>query len=228
MKAKFNLRNLAYLLNIIGCLQFILLTGIAMTFYKGGTYIDPSPLGYIFWQNYFSDLGRVIAHSGIPNTISFVLFTTTVSLRGITQILFYISFPSLFKSYPNLRKTNFCASTLGIISGICLVGIAFTPSDTAGSFHDFFVVINYSFAFFSLILYSYVIFKIDKYPNFYAIIFMISAFILGVYFLFLSFTPNNLTPEGLLIYVVGQKFMIYTLLTCNTIQGYGALKRDSS
>jgi len=226
MIPKFIQRKISYILSIIGCVQFVLLTSIAMLFYKGGTYIDPSPLGYIFWQNYFSDLGRTVAHSGIPNTTSFVLFTIALSLWGITQIPFYITFPILFKNYPNLRKICISGSILGIISGISYVGIAFTPSDITGSFHDLFVVIGFSFVFFSIILYSIVIFKNDNYPNFYAIILTISAFILSVYFLFLFFTPNSQTSEGLLIYVVGQKFMIYTLLICNTVQSYGALKQN--
>jgi hypothetical protein len=228
MITKFIQRNLTYVLSIIGCLQFVLLTAIAMIFYKGGTYINPTPLSYLFWQNYFSDLGRTVAHSGIPNTTSFVLFTMALSLWGITQILFYIIFPTLFKNYPNLRKIIISGSILGVISGISYVGIAFTPSDIAGSLHDLFVLIGFSFIFFSIIIYSYVIFKNDNYPNFYAIILTLSAFILSVYFLFLFFTPNGQTPEGLLIYVVGQKFMIYTLLICNIIQGYGALKQNSS
>lgn len=228
MTTKFSFGKVIYILSIIGCVQFVILTAIAMVFYKGGTYIDPTPVGYIFWQNYFSDLGRTVAHSGISNTTSFILFTVTLSLWGITQIPFYITFPTLFKSYSNLRKVSICGSSLGIISGISYVGIAFTPSDITGSLHDLFVVIGFSFVFFSIILYSYVIFKTDNYPNLYAIILAISAFILSVYFLFLFFTLNSQTPEGLLIYVVGQKFMIYTLLICNIIQGYGALKQNSS
>ncbi len=225
---KFIQRNLPYILSIIGCLQFGVLTSIAMIFYMGGTYIDSSPLGYIFWMNYFSDLGRTVAHSGIPNTISFVLFTIALSLWGITQIPFYISFPTFFKTYPNLRKISISGSILGIISGISFVGIAFTPSDITSSFHDLFVVICFFFVYFSIILYSYVIFKNENYPNFYGIILTISAFILNVYFLILFVTSNSRTPEGLLISVVGQKLMIYTLLVSNIIQGYGALKQNSS
>lgn len=220
--------NLIYLFSIIGCIQFIILTAIAMVFYKGGTYIDSSSLGYNFWLNYFSDLGRTVAHSGIANTISSVLFTVALSLWGISQIPFYITFPSLFKNYPNLRKMIVSGSVLGIVSGISYVGIAFTASDIAGSFHDLFVVIGLSSIFFSIIIYSYVLFKNKKYPNFYVIILVSSVFILSVYFLFLFFTPSSQTPEGLLIYVVGQKFMIYSLSICNIIQGYGALKQDSS
>ena len=184
MIAKFNQKNLIYILSIVGCLQFVLLTGIAMFFYKGGTYIDPSPLGYIFWQNYFSDLGRTVAHSGITNTTSFVIFTIALSLWGITQIPFYLTFPNFFKDYPDLRKFTIIGSILGVITGISYIGIAFTPSDIAGNLHDLFVVIGFSTIFFSIIIYSYVLFKNKKYSNFYAFILTISAFILGIYFLF--------------------------------------------
>jgi len=228
MISKVNKNNRIYLLSIIGCLQFFFLTATAMFFYKGGTYINTSPLGYLFWQNYFSDLGRTVAHSGISNTISFLLFTITLSLWGITQIPFYIIFPTFFKNYPILRKISIGSSILGIISSISYVGIALTPSDITGSLHDLFVAISFSFSFISIILYSIVLFKNDSYPNFYAIVLTISAFILSLYFLILFFTPNDQSPEGLLIYVVGQKFMIYTLLISNIIQSYGALKQNSS
>ena len=223
-----NFKKWSSYISVGGCIQFIIMTTLGMFFYKGGTFIDPSPLGYIFWNNYFSDLGRTVAHSGIPNTASFVLFTIALSLWGITQIPFYITFPFFFKNNPILRKMSKGASILGIISGISYVGIAFTPSDITGSLHEFFVVIGFSSVFFSIIIYSYVIFKKDDYPNFYAIILTISVFILSVYFLFLFFTPTGLTPDGLLIYAGGQKFMIYTLLICNIIQGYGALNQKPS
>ncbi|MHA2038416.1 MAG: hypothetical protein ACW98X_18435 [Promethearchaeota archaeon] len=228
MPIKYSPRRVIYISSIAGCMQFVILTSIAMVFYRGGTYIDPSSSVYIFWLNYFSDLGRIVAHSGIQNTISSILFIITLSLWGITQIFFYSIFPALFKNNPNLRRISAISSSLGIISGISYIGIAFTPSDIAGSPHDFLVVTGFSSVYFSIILYAYVIFKDQKYQNFYALILTISAVILSIYFLFLFFTVNSQTPEKLLIYALGQKFMIYTLLTCNVIQALGALKQDSS
>ncbi|MHA1933530.1 MAG: hypothetical protein ACW96X_13380, partial [Promethearchaeota archaeon] len=68
MPTKSGSRKAIYILSMVGCFQFVILTAIAMLFYKGGTYIDHFSSGYIFWQNYFSDLGRIVAHSGIQNT----------------------------------------------------------------------------------------------------------------------------------------------------------------
>ncbi|MFW9999132.1 MAG: hypothetical protein ACFE88_03365 [Candidatus Hermodarchaeota archaeon] len=98
MRPKINLKKKAYVLIIVRNVQFITLTIIAMFFYKGGTYIDTSSSGYLFWYNYFSDLGRTVAHSGIQNMISWILFTVSLSLWGIFQIPFYIAFPNFFSS----------------------------------------------------------------------------------------------------------------------------------
>jgi hypothetical membrane protein len=196
-----------------------------MVFYKGGTYIDPSTSYYVFWQNYFSDLGRTIAHSGISNTNSFLLFTATLSIWGISQIPFYISLLNYFKNSKRLKIYSILGSLFGALTGIFYIGIAFTPSDLTDFLHDLFVFLGFGSIFLSLILYAIVIFKDSTYPNFYAKILVISALILGTYFIILGLVPSSLTPQGLVIYVVGQKIMIYTLLVNGIIQGFGAIKQ---
>jgi hypothetical protein len=194
-------------------------------FYEGGTYIDPSTSHYIFWYNYFSDLGRTVAHSGTSNAISFILFTITLSLWGFFQIPFYILFPSCFKDSISLKKFYFTGSFLGVLTGISYIGIAFTPSDIADLGHDIFVLIGFGSIFLSFILYAIVIFNDINYPNIYATVFAISATILGIYFIILAFTPSVQASIRLLIYVLGQKVMIYTLLICGIVQGYGVIKQ---
>ncbi|MHA2392551.1 MAG: hypothetical protein ACXAEX_11465 [Promethearchaeota archaeon] len=218
------LKKLPFLLIIIGCIQFIILTAVAMIFYQGGTYINPSITHYDFWYNLFSDLGRLVAHSGISNSISFPIFILTLSLWGIMQIPFYITFPRFFKSPKNKNKLSIAGSLLGVLNGILYIGIAFTPSDVLGSLHDIFVVIGFSAIFLSNILYFIVIIKNDNYSNVYGIILAISASIIAIYSV-LIIQYNSQTPEGLLVFVSGQKVMIYCLLICGIFQGYGALKQ---
>lgn len=225
MILKNNLKKWSCALNIIGCIQFIILTSIAMFFYKGGTYIDPSTSRYVFWYNYFSDLGRTVAHSGISNRFSFILFTVALSIWGAFQIPFYIIFPSFFRISKRLKKFYFTGSILGILTGIFYIGIAFTPSDITNLLHDIFVFLGFGSILLSIILYAIVIFKDNNYDNLYANVFTITAIILGTYFVILSFSPNSQTTVGLYIYVVGQKFMIYTLLICGIVQGFGAIKQ---
>ena len=218
------LKKWASILNIIGCVQFIILTSIAIFFYTGGTYADPTATNYQFWHNFFSDLGRTVAHSGNSNKTAFILFLITFSIWGLSQIPFFISFPFLFKHIKYLRIFSYTGSILGVLTGICYIGIAFTPSNLLNLFHEIFVVIAFSSIFISIILYSIAIFRNKEFSNFYAIILTISAAILAIYFILLYLNPSISTPEGLLIQATGQKVMIYTLLICGILLGYGSLK----
>ena len=225
MVSKILLKTCSFVLNIIGCIQFIILTSIAMFFYKGGTYIDPSTPHYVFWYNYFSDLGRTVAHSEIPNTVSFALFTVSLSIWGAFQIPFYIIFPKFFKDSKQLKKYYLPGSILGVLTGIFYIGIALTPSDITNLLHDLFVFLGFGSIFLSILLYAILIFKDSNYNNTYSKFFTLTAAILCVYFVILALTPYSQTTVGLYIYVVGQKFMIYTLLMCGIIQSFGALKQ---
>jgi len=225
MNGNFDWRKMSCVLIITGCVQFIIVTFVAMFFYKGGTYINPNSSGYIFCFNYFSDLGRTVAHSGIANKISFILFTVTFTLWGILQIPFYFVFPTFFKDSIKFKKFSKIGSIFGCVSGVFYVGVAFTPSDIMSYFHNIFVVISFSSIYFSLIVYAIVIFRSKFYPNFYALILLISVIIISIYFIFLGLFANGLSSIDLLIYVVGQKVMIYTLLINGIIQGCGALRQ---
>ncbi|MFX1418524.1 MAG: hypothetical protein ACFE9N_06360 [Promethearchaeota archaeon] len=226
MVSKLNRKKILYFLIIVGNVQFIILTIIAMSFYQGGTYIDNTTQGYLFWYNYFSDLGRTLAHSGIPNVISWILFTIALTLWGIFQIPFYIAFPKFFSRSKNLKILSAYGSIFGIFAGVCYVGIAFTPSDLLDNWHDFFVFLGFGSIFLSNFFYSIVIFLDKNYSNFYAKILIISVVILGVYFFILAFTQNINIIIKLFVYVSGQKLMMYTLLICGIIQGYGAIRQE--
>ncbi|MFX0145005.1 MAG: hypothetical protein ACFE9C_13125 [Candidatus Hodarchaeota archaeon] len=218
----------AFLLNNFSCIQFIILTTIAMFYYRGGTYVDPSTQNYSFWYNYFSDLGRVIAHSGAINTISSILFIVALVLWGISQIPFYIAFPSHFKNSKKLKKISIIGSIFGASTGIFYIGIAFNPSDILDPIHDLFVVLGFGSILLCLFLYSFAIFQNNNYPNFYAKVIIISVIILGVYYLSFVFVQTTDVSIRLFIAATGQKIMIYTLLLCGIVQGYGALKQLNS
>lgn len=198
-----------------------------MFFYKGGTYIDPSTSQYIFWYNYFSDLGQWISHSGIPNRISFIIFTISLTLWGLSQIPFFIAYQYFFKSTKKLNGFSIFGSIFGILMGVFYVGIAFSPSDLKNNLHNIFAFLGFGSGFVCLILYSVVIYQDSKYPNFYAKILVISSIVLCLYFVTLALIENIDIALRLLISVTGQKIMIYTLLICGIIQGYGALMHNN-
>ncbi|MHA2006606.1 MAG: hypothetical protein ACXABO_17165 [Promethearchaeota archaeon] len=228
MISKESIKKWSSYLIICGCAQFIILTAISMFFYKGGTYIDSSTTNYLFWFNFFSDLGRTVAHSGVSNTPSFILFMITLSLWGVSQIPFYVSFPSFFETSKGLYRLIIFGSIFGVVNSVSYVGIALTPSDILGEPHDIFVMIAFSSIFINSLAYSIIIFKDEKYPNFYASVLIVSAIIIGVYAVFIILTQGHSTPLSLFTYVFGQKVMIYMLLLSGIIQGYGALKHLST
>jgi hypothetical protein len=218
----------AFIFLIAGSIQFIFFTFIAMLFYQGGTYLDPNTSNYLFWNNFFSDLGRTIAHSGRSNGISFIIFTITMCIWGLCQIAFYIAFLNFFKYDKLMKQLSVSGSMLGILAGISYVGIAFTPSNTLNEAHNIFVLIAFSSIFLSIIIYSITIYRNVKYSNFYSYALAISASILAIYYIVLFIFPYNTVSEGLLIHVVGQKIAVYTLLISGIIQGYGAFRQIKS
>jgi hypothetical protein len=196
-----------------------------MVYYEGGTYVDPVSQGYQFFFNYISDLGRLIAHSGNLNMTSFILFTISLSIWGISQIPFYIIFQYFFKMNKKMRILSTLGSLFGIFTGIFFVGIAFTPSDTLGFLHNTFVFLGFGSIFISISMFTITLFQNEEYPNSYAIVLACTSFILIIYYLALFLVPTNVNSTVLLIYVSGQKIIIYTLLLCEIYQGYGALKQ---
>ena len=96
-------RQLAFGITMVGCIQFVVLTTVAMFFYPGGTHADHSTVGYSFWSNFFSDLGLITAHSGDANTVSFSLFVTALSLAALALVLFFAAVYHLFTQSKIIR-----------------------------------------------------------------------------------------------------------------------------
>jgi hypothetical membrane protein len=75
--------RIGYLLGIIGVIQFIILTIIAMLVYPGG---------YYFSGNFFSNLGQVAsANNGMPSMPSRILFIIACTITAIMNIPFILA-----------------------------------------------------------------------------------------------------------------------------------------
>ncbi|MFX1295672.1 MAG: hypothetical protein ACFFD2_12575, partial [Promethearchaeota archaeon] len=101
-----NWKKPVYLFGIFGNVQFIILATIAMFFYAGGHYNNPSAPGYTFWSNFISDLGLTVAYSGTVNIISQTLLWLSAILWGILGISFFLALPSLFKESRKVIKLS--------------------------------------------------------------------------------------------------------------------------
>lgn len=221
-----NWRKWVYFLNMIGCAQFILFTFIGMLFYAGGTYNDPTTPGYAFFLNFFSDIGRTVAHSGEPNLTAFFFFSLAFFIVGLFLIPSFLAFPDFFEKGSREQWISIGGSILGIFSAFCFSGITFAPSDVHSAAHTFFVYAGFLVGFFASILYSIAIFLKKTYPKYYGYNFMGFTVILALYLVLLFEGPSSDTTSGLIIQVTGQKIVLYTFAICLFIHGYGAWKLE--
>ena len=208
-----NWKQKAYFFEIFGCIVYVILIFLAMLFYPGGTYSAPDAPGYSFWENWLSDLGMTKAYSGKNNLVSMLLLTIALTFWGVSLIPFFLALRSLFTEGKLEKILGNIGFLLGVIAAIGLIGIAFTPTDILGGPHILFVYIGYSALLHLGIIYSIALFKSERLPMQYAIIFLIWTIIY----------MNTITMG-----VVGQKIYRFTTIICFAYVGYGALKLEKS
>lgn len=220
-------RKNIYLYVFIGCGVFVLLTVIAMFTYPGGTYTDGTTVGYNFFHNFFSDLGRVTAPNGQSNTVSLILFFTALTSTGTGLIFFFIAFRQFFKTDRTGNWVSLLGTGIGIVSGLCFVGIACVPYDLNLDLHYQLVFWAFRAFLFAVGLYAYLIFRQDVYPRRYGWIFAAFAIFLAAYIGLLEFGPEASTPSGLVIQATGQKIIVYISIISAMAQSWAAYKFQS-
>ena len=209
-----------FLITLICCLQFVVVSFVAMLVYPGGTTTDATTSGYTFVNNFFSDLGLTVAHNGNANTISAILFFSTLTLAGIGLIVYFLFVPKFFKGTQVQRWMSLVGSFLGVLSGLSYIGIAFTPANLALEPHIFFVQAAFGTFLIAVLLYIPAIFMNTYISNGYTIAYGIFAICLSAYLWLIFFGPSG--PGALLMQVVGQKLIVYAAILCMAFQAYGA------
>jgi len=215
-------RQHAFTLVIIACAAFVVLTAVAMLFYPGGTVTDSTTKGYSFFTNFFSDLGMTQSHSKQPSPVSSVLFFVAMVSAGGALVLFFIAFPRLFVETSSGKILSIIGSIFGVVSGICFVGVAFTPANLYLDAHVQFVLWAFRLFPVAVVFYAIAIFRERDYPKRYAWVFVAFAILLVLYILLLEGGPSVRSPEGLMIQATGQKIIGYASIISVLIQAWGA------
>lgn len=216
-------REKIYFLTMAGCVQFVILTLIAMILYPGGTHADPTTKGYSFFRNFFSDLGLTETISGDPKFASFLLFTVAMVSAGAALAIFFIAFPKFFTSSPSGRWFSIFGSIAGTVSGLAFIGVAL-PADLYRQPHTLSVQIAFLAFFVAVLLYIPALFLKRDYPKFYFWVFVVFAVLLGVYIWLLFEGPAVSAATGLIIQATGQKIIVYAAIISMFIQSYGVWK----
>jgi hypothetical protein len=142
-----------------------------------------------------------------------ILFTSALTIWGLSVIPFFLALRTLFAEQNVEKFLSTIGSILGVIVGIGLIGIAYTPADVLGLLHIIFVYIAYLSLFVLGILYSITLFKTKVLVKQYAIIFLIWTVL---FFFTLSMG------------IVGQKIGRFSTIFCFACVGYGAWKLEKT
>ncbi|MBN1138218.1 MAG: DUF998 domain-containing protein [Anaerolineae bacterium] len=211
-----------FLFTMFGCAQFVVLTVVAMFFYPGGTFVDPATEGYSFFRNFFSDLGRIHAHSGTSNTASAILFVVALTLAGLGLVFFFLAMPRFFQQARPTYLLSRLGSVAGLVSGLSFVGVAFTPSDVIGGLHRLFVQVAFLAFFVAVLFFIVAILRTGAYPNRYARVFGVFVLLLAAYLLLLFFGPSLKSARDVIIQATGQKIIVYAAIVAAFILADGA------
>jgi hypothetical protein len=211
-------------ITIVISILFFLLTILAMFLYPGGTMTDTHSQGYSFFLNFFSDLGRITALSGKSNLVSRILFTSALSIGAGSVALFFMAFTRFFSGSSITVWLSRLGAICGLITGICLVGVAFVPMDLSSQVHNLFLdVALLAFLCAFLLVFLAVLLK-PNVPR--RVVWVFSAFailltgysLLLLYLLFFGPVPGTQLWE--MIQATGQKVIVYASILTALIQAF--------
>ena len=191
---------------------FLILTGIAMLFYPGGTMTDPHVHGYAFFSNFLSDLGRTSTPSGQDNLVSHLLFMIALIIAAFGIMLLFAAFTQFFATPGTARWLSRLAAVCGLITGLCFIGVAVVPMDRYGLLHNLFLyTASVTFIVAYLLLFLAVLLT-PRFPRRCVYVFAVFALLIAgsllVFILTFIFGPAAGTPAWEIIHATGQKIII--------------------
>jgi len=208
----------------VSLVLFILLLSIAMIIYPGGTYRDLSTEGYIFSQNFLSDLGRWSSWNEEQNFYSSFLFSSAFMIVGLVFSAFFWTLPSIFNA-ENFHFLTKMGSSAGVISGVLIIGVALTPADIAYASHIIFSTWFMRFFLIAAFSYSLVFYKSEIMETKYALGYAIFSILIAFYILILEFGPSiQESLWALRVQVLSQKLICLTFIVSVAFQTIGNKK----
>ena len=183
-------KRIGCLISVVGTLEMIVLTLIAMILY---------PDGYSFSDHYFSHLGLTHTPNGSDNIVCQILFIIALVGAAISLIPFWVVMTTIFSDLKGVKYLSYFGSILGLLSSPFLIGIAIFPGDTHGALHSISARNFFLLFAIAILVYSIAIFFNKDYQNIYAIVGIIFSVII-VLFIFRFFSAINPIMQKTIIY----------------------------
>lgn len=204
---------------------FVVLTVAAMAAYPGGALYDHGSNGYLFFQNFFSDLGATKTYSGRSNTTSHVLFIIALVGVGLATIAFSTTWRVIADRRGAGRGFGGVAQAAAIVSGLGFIGIAITPWDRVLDAHNAFVKL----AFGVLLIFILCMLALqlrNGWPAVFVAVNVTYLIVLAIYVLVLFAGPGLGTKSGLEFQVAAQKIIVYSSVVNIGLQAAG-IRREA-
>lgn len=201
-------------------LQFVVLTLAAMWMYPGGAKYVLGADHYLFFQNFFSDLGATRTHSAKNNLPSEVLFVTALSVVGLGMIGSSSSWKVIAEKHGRGAAWDVSAQVFSVLSGACFIGVGVTPWNLVLEAHNAFV--KAAFLLLMGFLISITVLQVKNgWPNRYTLCNWIYLVLLAAYLYILLDGPKLDTERGLAIQVAAQKIIVYASIVNLGYQALG-------
>jgi hypothetical protein len=193
---------------VYASVQFVVLTSGAMFLYPGGAMYEPNAKRYLFFQNFFSDLGATLTRTKESNLYSMLLFIVALGSIGTSLAVASPLWKRVIVGEGRTMAFGHAAQALSLLSGICYVGIALTPWNLVLGVHMLFVQ-----GAFTLLLGFVICLTVMEVQNNWPVRYIASNIvyiaILTTYVFVLFHGPNLLTFRGLVFQVIAQKIIVY-------------------
>jgi hypothetical membrane protein len=198
-----------YYLSLFSIIQYILTTCILFYFYDGSSRYNLNHGSYLFFENFLSDLGRVVGFKGKPN-VTAIFYATTLSIVGVGTFSFFFYIKEFFKDF----KFSSYGFYTGVLSGICLALVGIFAVDENRTLHLTFLGLGYLLFFITFLGFNRLMFKHSIISNSTTILATILSFALLTYIFILIFGGDPKDSEmSLSIQVIAQKVIVYGQLT---------------
>ena len=238
-----------YILNYLpfyGVTVFVVSNAIAMYYYPGGSIFDNETIGYDFFRNFLSQLGRTKAYitdingNQISNLVSFRIWSSGMATTGVIFCVYYFYLPSFFKN----QKLSILGSFFAIIAAVFFILTGITPGDISIYFvdqkdnlinifsmlkiHNFVANNIFYFAFPSAVIYSYLIYKSNKIKNIYGLGYYTFSILIFCYIFILIFGPSPFESEfAMILQVTSQKIIALSWVFSTLILSIGIKTADN-
>ena len=211
-----------FITTIFNTLLFIVLTILSMIVYPGGTQMNPGASRYLFFENFFSDLGRTETFNGTSNIFSRIFFVCALVILGVSLLLYFLFIIRLFDSSKKTRVLSILGSISGIVAAINFILLGIISLDMNDIAHGTFTFIAFIATVIAIIFYTIVVFNDNDYPNVFAWIFIVCS-VISISYIIILFGGGTSGPlSNLTLQSITQKLVVYIQILTFTVQAIGA------